>query len=191
MPTAVFAGVMVCWFVFAGVFLFRKRPPAAAERRRERASILGIVLQGTGYATVWTFRRPYFTPLFSLARPLEIALAVATLALAAASVWIIMEAIRTLGKQWSFAARLVEEHKLVTSGPYRRVRNPIYTGMLGMLVATGMAVSNGFALAAALVLFGIGTVIRVRSEEKLLRGAFGAEFEAYAREVPAVIPRLH
>jgi protein-S-isoprenylcysteine O-methyltransferase Ste14 len=62
--------------------------------------------------------------------------------------------------------------------------------MLGMLLATGLAVSHWIALAAALVVFAIGTWIRVRSEEKLLRGAFGAEFEEYAREVPAVVPYL-
>ncbi len=84
---------------------------------------------------------------------------------------------------------LVEEHKLITEGPYRLVRNPIYTGMLGILIVTGLAISRWFAVVAALVLFGIGTVIRVRSEEKLLREAFGAEFDAYARRVPAVFPR--
>jgi protein-S-isoprenylcysteine O-methyltransferase Ste14 len=85
----------------------------------------------------------------------------------------------------------VEEHELVTEGPYRLVRNPIYTGMLGMLVVTGLAATRWFALLVALVLFAIGTAIRVHSEEKLLRDAFGAEFEAYARRVPAVFPRLY
>ena len=188
-PAAVFASVMVCWFVFAAIFLFRKKPPKAPERKRDSASLAGIVLQGMGYALVWSIRRQPFTPLFALPRPLEIALAAATLALAAASVWIILAAVHTLGKQWSFTARLVEEHKLITEGPYRLVRNPIYTGMLGMLVVTGLAVSRWLGLLAAIVLFGIGTAIRVRSEETLLREAFGAEFDAYARRVPAVFPR--
>ena len=190
-PTAVFAGVIICWFVFAGIFLFRERLPRAAERRRERVSLAGIVLQGAGFALVWSIRRQPFTPLFSLALPAEIALAAATVALAAASVWISLAAVRALGKQWSYAARLVEGHKLVTTGPYRLVRNPIYTGMLGMLVATGLALSRGLALIAALTVFGVGTAIRVRSEEKLLREAFGADFDAYAQRVPAVFPRLY
>ncbi len=59
-----------------------------------------------------------------------------------------------------------------------------------VLVTTGLAVSHWLGLAAAVVMFGIGTVIRVRSEEKLLRGAFGAEFDAYARQVPALFPRI-
>ena len=120
----------------------------------------------------------------------EIALAIVTMALAVASVWFCSAAIRTLGKQWSLAARVVEGHKLVTEGPYSIVRNPIYTGMFGMLLATGLAVSHWIGLALAIVVFAIGTFIRVRSEERLLREMFGPEFEAYARKVPAVIPFL-
>ena len=100
-----------------------------------------------------------------------------------------MSAVRTLGKQWAIAARLVEGHKLITEGPYGWVRNPIYTGML--LLATGLAVSRWIALPAAIALFGMGTVIRVRSEEKLLREAFGEEFEQYTRRVPAVLPGIY
>ncbi len=78
----------------------------------------------------------------------------------------------------------------MTEGPYNIVRNPIYTGMFGMLLATGLAVSHWVGLVIALVVFAIGTFIRVRSEERLLREMFGHEFDAYAHEVPAVIPFL-
>jgi protein-S-isoprenylcysteine O-methyltransferase Ste14 len=60
--------------------------------------------------------------------------------------------------------------------------------MFGMLVATGLAVTQWIPLLVAIVLFAVGTWIRVRSEERLLREAFGSEFEAYARKVPALIP---
>ena len=189
-PLAVWLGVMFSWFVFAGVFLFRKKPPKAPESKRARISMLGIALQGTGYAVVWMVRRQCFTPMVPLPKPLEVVLAVLTLVIAGGSVWLCLAAVRTLGKEWSFQARLVEEHKLVTDGPYRLVRNPIYTGMLGMLVATGLAVSHWLGLAGALAVFGAGTAIRIRSEEKLLREAFGTAFEAYAQRVPALFPRV-
>jgi len=108
----------------------------------------------------------------------------------ARSVWFCSAAIRTLGEQWSLAARVVEGHKLVTKGPYSIVRNPIYTGMFGMLLATGLAVSHWIGLVIAIVIFAIGTFIRVRSEERLLREMFGSEFDEYARKVRAVIPLL-
>ena len=44
---------------------------------------------------------------------------------------------------------------------------------------------------AALVVFFVGTTIRVRSEEKLLREAFGEQFEKYAQRVPAILPGLY
>jgi len=113
-----------------------------------------------------------------------------TILLAVTSVLFCAAAIRTLGRQWSLAARVVEGHKLVTQGPYSIVRNPIYTGMFGMLLATGLAVSHWIGLTLAVVMFAIGTFIRVHSEERLLREMFGIEFDEYARRVRAVIPLL-
>ncbi len=63
--------------------------------------------------------------------------------------------------------------------------------MFGMLIATGLAMEHWFALMVAIVLFMIGLVIRVRSEEKLLRAAFGSQFEDYAKRVPAVLPGIY
>ena len=189
-PTLVFALVMVCWLAFVAVFFLRKKPEAAPEQRRESGSILGVVLQGLSYAIVWSIHRPAFSPIAALNPVIEIAVAVITVGLAVGSVWIMMAAVKTLGKEWSVTARLVEGHNLATRGPYRFVRHPIYTGMFGMLLATGLAVSYWIGLLIAVVVFAIGTAIRVRSEEKLLREAFGREFEEYARAVPAVIPFL-
>src|SRR3989442_12192323 len=189
-PTLAFAVVLLSWFVFVILFLARKKPPTAPESKRDRASIIGIVLQGFSYGIVWSVRRQWFTPIFSVSNAVEILLAILTMVLAITTVWFCSAAIRALGKQWSLAARVVEGHKLVTEGPYNIVRNPIYTGMFGMLLATGLAVSHWVGLVIALVVFAIGTFIRVRSEERLLREMFGNEFEAYAHEVPSVIPFL-
>jgi protein-S-isoprenylcysteine O-methyltransferase Ste14 len=193
-PLALFTlgGVVLCWMVFAAVFLLRKKPPKEAEAKRDRVSLLGIFLQMCAYFLVW-FQppwKPFLPPLVVLSGAVGIAYSVSTVALAVASVWLVASAVRTLGKQWALAARLVEGHKLITEGPYRFVRNPIYTGMLGMLVATGLAMEHGKHLAVAVVVFAVGLVIRVRSEEKLLRAAFGKEFEDYADRVPAVLPGI-
>ena len=179
---------MLCWFTFAASFIFHKKPPSPPDKKRDPRSIVGIALQGTGYAIVWVVRRAWFTPILSLGKLAEIALAILAMVLAAGSVWLCISAIRTLGQQWSLAARVVEGHKLVTQGPYSIVRNPIYTGMLGMLLATGLAASHWIGLLIGLIIFSIGTAIRVRTEAALLRETFGEEFEKYARRVPAVIP---
>jgi protein-S-isoprenylcysteine O-methyltransferase Ste14 len=194
-PIALFTlgGLVLCWMVFAAVFLLRKKPPKEAEAKRDRMSLLGIFLQMCAYFLVW-FQppgKPFLPPVALLSGSIGMAFSACTLALAVGSVWLVASAVRTLGKQWAFAARLVESHKLITEGPYRFVRNPIYTGMLGMLVATGLAMEHFTALDVAVVLFAVGLVIRVRSEEKLLRAAFGKEFEEYAKRVPAVLPGIY
>jgi protein-S-isoprenylcysteine O-methyltransferase Ste14 len=135
-------------------------------------------------------RKPFLPPVAVLSGNIGILFSLCTLALAVGSVWLIASAVRTLGRQWAVAARLVEGHKLITAGPYRFVRNPIYTGMFGMLVATGLAMEHWAALIVAIILFAVGLVIRVRSEENLLRAAFGKEFEDYAQRVPAVLPGI-
>jgi len=60
--------------------------------------------------------------------------------------------------------------------------------MFGMLLATGLAISAWLGLIVAIALFAMGTTIRIRSEERLLRNAFGEEFDAYAQKVPAIVP---
>src|SRR4051812_45148003 len=193
MALATLGAVILCWVVFAAIFVFRKGPPKGPEVKRDRGAFFGIALQGCAYFLVW-FQPPrsaFLPPGAASAGGTGIAYAVFTVGIAAASVWLVMVAVRTLGKQWAVVARLVEDHKLITAGPYSYVRNPIYTGMYGMLIATGLATEHWTALLVAIVLFAVGLVIRVRSEEKLLRAAFGQEFEEYAKRVPAVIPGIY
>ena len=190
LPAIVFAIVMLCWFAFAAVFIFRKQPPKATDQKRDRSSIPGVVLQALAYAIVWSVHRQFFSPVVAGVEWLEWMCAAIAIGSAIGSVVLIMSAVKTLGKEWSITARMVQDHRLATKGPYARVRHPIYTGMLGMLVATGLAISHWIVLLAAIVVFAIGTWIRVRIEERLLRETLGAQFEEYAHRVPAVIPGI-
>ena len=63
--------------------------------------------------------------------------------------------------------------------------------MFGMLLATGLAAGRWIPLALAIALFAVGTFIRVRTEERLLREAFGQEFDDYARRVKALLPGIY
>ena len=172
------------FFVF---FFSQAKPARGGETKRAPASMFGILFQMLAYAAVWMLQRrpPAAGAPLSAA---EIALDLLAPVLSTASAWMGLSAVRTLGRQWSYTARLVQDHKLVTEGPYRLVRHPIYTAMLGKLIAANFAFGHWIGLPIAGGIFVIGTMIRVRSEERLLREAFGPEFEAYARRVPALIP---
>jgi len=194
-PTALatLAGVVLCWILFACIFLLRKHPPKPPDAKRDRVAGFGIFLQMCGYFLVFFQppHRPFLPPVAALSGMAGVMFGVITVGLAAASGWLIESAVRTLGKQWAMRARLVEDHQLITVGPYAHIRNPIYTGMLGMLIATGLAMEHWMALLAAVVICAVGMAIRIRSEEKLLRAEFGEAFEEYARRVPAVLPGIY
>lgn len=120
------------------------------------------------------------------------ALALLAVGVAFSGSFLVISAIRTLGKQWSLTARITEGHQLVTAGPYSLVRNPIYTGMWGLQLGTCMAFSAWWLgykmLAITAVIYYAGTLLRVSREEKLLRAEVGTAFEEYASRVPALIP---
>jgi protein-S-isoprenylcysteine O-methyltransferase Ste14 len=189
--TPVFAFVLVCWFLYAGAFLFRLRAQETPQRARRNRSVIGIILVGIGFGIVWSQNRPAGAPLVDLGRPVDRLVGAFAILSAAGSVWLTIASIRTLGKQWNLRAALVEGHALVTSGPYRIVRHPIYLGMLGMLVATGLSFSRWPAFLAGIAFAVAGTAVRVRDEESLLRVAFGRQFEEYCHEVPAFLPGLY
>lgn len=183
--------VYACWFAFAAVFLLRRKPPKSAAEKRAPASWWGIGMQTVAYFVVFSFRRELAQRVIPMPQGLQDALSLAAIPLAMVSASLTVSAVRTLGKQWSVGARLTEGHQLVVAGAYSHMRHPIYTAMLGMLISTGLVITVWPLLIAAVILFSIGTAIRVHAEEKLLRGAFGEDFEAYARYVPAILPRFH
>jgi protein-S-isoprenylcysteine O-methyltransferase Ste14 len=182
--------VVFFWIVFASIFVFLRRAKTGPDQKRGVVSRLGVGMQGLGFASVWMSTR--FHSLEPATRPrwLETILVVAVVALGAGSCRLEYKSVRALGKQWAVVARIMEGHQLVTEGPYRFVRNPIYLGMFGMLVMTGLVFSRWQTFIVGATLFAIGTTIRIRTEEKLLRAAFGKQFDDYVQRVPAFFPRL-
>ncbi|PWT91339.1 MAG: hypothetical protein C5B55_08265 [Blastocatellia bacterium] len=190
-PAVVFFAVVVSWIAFALVFITRKTPPKAPDQKRDSSSVVGIAIQGLSYAIVWAFHRPYFSRFVGGSETVNLIFGLLAVILAFGSLAFTMSAVKSLGKEWSLTARVVEGHELATSGPYAWVRHPIYTGMLGMLLATGIATSYWQVLVVAAVLLTIGTTIRVRKEERLLRELFGDHFHAYAKRVSAFVPWIY
>jgi protein-S-isoprenylcysteine O-methyltransferase Ste14 len=94
---------------------------------------------------------------------------------------------RHLGRNWSAAITTKAEHRLVLSGPYRAIRHPIYSAMLGMFLGTTLISGELHALVAFLVMSG-AYWRKIRLEERRLREVFGTEYEDYMRHSRALIP---
>ena len=94
---------------------------------------------------------------------------------------------RTLGRNWSGAITEKADHELIRSGPYRFVRHPIYTAIIGMFV--GAAVVSGDVHAFLAVAVVTAAYLRkMRLEEQNLAQVFGPRYEEYRRETRALIP---
>lgn len=96
---------------------------------------------------------------------------------------------RHLGRNWSAEVRIGEGHELVCTGPYRFMRHPIYTAMLGMFVGTAIASSQYHALLAVAIL-AIAYLRKTRLEENIMSETFGAEWEVYRQDTWRLIPLL-
>ena len=179
--------VIGCWLVYVPMFIGR-RGPAAGRVRQELSSRWGIVLQYSGAALAWVWRRPLFSALPSNNALIQIVAPVVAVLLAVGSVYFSHLALKTLGDQWSFIAGVSPGHKLIQEGPYSVVRHPLYTCFYGLTLATAIVWTTIWGVVAATILFWIGAWIRVHTEEHVLRATFGAEFDAYVRRVPAFFP---
>ncbi|MFZ3200211.1 MAG: isoprenylcysteine carboxylmethyltransferase family protein [Candidatus Acidiferrales bacterium] len=94
-----------------------------------------------------------------------------------------------IGKYWSASVSLREGHELIRSGPYARIRHPIYSGML--LAAAGTTLWSGRC--GALMVLGlalIAVVVKARREEALLAGEFGPAFDEHRRHTGFFLPRF-
>jgi protein-S-isoprenylcysteine O-methyltransferase Ste14 len=91
-----------------------------------------------------------------------------------------------IGRNWGMPMTVKEEPELVTSGPYRLVRHPIYTGLLIAVVGTALAVN--------LFVLGIGVAVAVffvysaTVEEENLGAIFPRAYPAYRARTKMLIP---
>jgi protein-S-isoprenylcysteine O-methyltransferase Ste14 len=95
-----------------------------------------------------------------------------------------------LGRNWSAAVTVKQDHTLIRTGPYRFVRHPIYSGMVLALFGTALATGEPRAfIGAALIL--LGFVLKLRLEEARMRETFPAEYDDYARHTARLIPGVY
>ena len=102
------------------------------------------------------------------------------------SVW----ARRTLGGNWSGTVTVKVNHEPVQTGPYRRIRHPIYTGLLLAVFGSGLAAGRLYGMAAFLFV-ALALWWRLRVEERWMRVEFGDHYEAYRRTSWALMPYVY
>ena len=177
------------WVIFFAYWLLA----ALSIKRIKSAETIGSRLSYSvpiwlGYALLLTRARPW-GPLSHQIYPRSLATALIGLGLTALGIGFAMWARYTLGRNWSSKVTIKIDHELIRSGPYARVRHPIYTGILLAILGTSIAIGEWRSfLALGLVWFAFYR--KARTEEKMLAQEFGERFAEHRQRTGFFIPRL-
>ena len=184
--------LVLSWLGFAGL-LARNHYRVRAERLRQGIpeekpalrdprSMHGLILEGLAFCIAFFVQRSAMDT-----APWQY---LASMAFGMLSVAVLAAALRHLGMEWRIKAVVTEDHQLITSGPYRVIRHPIFGALLALLVATALIVSATWAAWLALGVYLVGTEIRIKAEDGLLERRFGKLYADYRMRTPAYVPFL-
>jgi protein-S-isoprenylcysteine O-methyltransferase Ste14 len=93
-----------------------------------------------------------------------------------------------LGKAWSPHLQMREEHTLITTGPYARIRHPIYLALLVFLTGIALVTANWFFI-ALLVVSIVVLALRIPKEEQMMVDDFGEEYKVYMQRTGRLLPK--
>lgn len=95
-----------------------------------------------------------------------------------------------LGRNFSRTLDIQEGHALVTRGPYRFVRHPMYAAIWLFVIAQALLLPNWVAALSGVAGFAPMYFLRVPREERLMSEQFGSQYEDYQRRTPRLFPRI-
>jgi protein-S-isoprenylcysteine O-methyltransferase Ste14 len=95
----------------------------------------------------------------------------------------------SLGQYWSDKIVLKVDHQLIRSGPYARMRHPIYSGVLLGVAGSAMVVAEWRGVLAFLLLL-TNYMVKAMREDKILEEAFPRDFAEHEKNAGFLLPRL-
>jgi protein-S-isoprenylcysteine O-methyltransferase Ste14 len=180
-PLWISAALWIVMMVYWNAKAKRSAPVKSSESPSSRARhqlLLNVALLLAFIRFPLTGAR--WLPISPLVVPIGLAVQVGAMLL---DVW----AMRCLGRNWSGVVAIKVDHELVRTGPYRMVRHPIYTAMIGMYLGTAIVSGELHGLLAVLLCV-IAYWRKTRMEERGLREVFGQAYDDYGRVSYALIP---
>jgi len=162
----------------------RKRSTGADRYRGERTPVLAnFAAFGVFFALLVAF-------VGGAEGPVALVLALCGCLVAVAGSALVLRSRGELGSAWSFVPATDPIAGLITTGPYRFVRHPIYLGL--SMLALGEALAFASWPSIVVVFFAIVPtfVWRASAEERLLTDTFGDRYEHYRKQTKMIIPYL-
>ena len=163
------------------------------ERGRKLTSILvsalfAVIAPGTvaGWIPYWISRWRFEPPFFRLT-----ALRYLGAIFVAAGLLTLLETFSRFALQGlGSPAPVYPAQRLVVTGLYRYVRNPMYVGVLSAIFGQALLFGNATLLGYAALIWAAFFVFVLVYEEPTLKASFGSEYEGYCAHVPRWVPRL-
>lgn len=109
--------------------------------------------------------------------------------LCAAAVLLLLAVHRALGRNFSPTLRLRKDHTLVTTGPYRLIRHPMYLAYLVLFAGASLLAADWVIGATGMGIIASHVLFRVPREERILLERFGEEFLGYRERTGRLVPR--
>ena len=104
--------------------------------------------------------------------------------------WLFWRSHADLGRNWSSTLEVREDHALVTSGVYARIRHPMYAAIWISVLSQPLLIHNWVAGVLVVPAFAVMWFIRVPNEERMMRARFGDAYDVYCRRTGRLLPRL-
>ena len=177
------------WLVFLAYWSVSALKLKSIRRREPRGErLIQLVFMVAAYFLMFNdqFSRGWLTTRFVPASPsigkFGVTVAVVGIAFAIWARW-------HLGENWSATVTLKEGHELISSGPYRYMRHPIYSGMLLAFVGTALALGEYRALISVCIVL-VAFYTKAKKEELFLTQEFGEKFREHSRRTGRFLPKF-
>ena len=188
----VFIAIFVITMSISGYFRRKARQSGGVIRRTQegwRSLMLRVLFAAPLYVSVLVYMinpRWMLWSMLSLPAWLRWLAGLIGLGMVPIIYWIM----NSIGNNISETFLTKEQHVLVTHGPYRWVRHPLYAVATGIFIALSLVAANWFMLAmVVLLMFVIAAVVIPREEAELIL-KFGDTYREYQQRTGRLVPRL-
>ncbi len=180
---------VIAWYVIRYPFERRAKRVASVKRSRPVSERAGLAAATLGLAVV-----PAVYVATGIPRAADyLSSSIAILAGAAvylAALLVFRLSHKSLGKNWSISLDIREKHRLISSGPYRLVRHPMYTSFLLMAIGQALLLPNWIVALAGILGVALLVSLRLKKEEAMMLEVFDKEYASYMHRTKRMIPYI-
>jgi protein-S-isoprenylcysteine O-methyltransferase Ste14 len=179
--------------IFMPIGIYHRLKARTGEKldRRQEGMFILVALRLAGLAGMAGMIAYLINPAYTAwaAVPLPVWLRWTGVGLALIAGFLLVWMFRTLGRNLTDTVVTRQQHTLVTTGPYRWVRHPLYTSAALAIAGNSLVAANWFIFMAGCLGL-LLLVIRTRKEEQNLIARFGDDYRNYMQRTGRFVPRL-